>query len=130
MYGGNWIGLKRAVLIPGQRFHACLKGETTTDWKGYAGLGPQMVVNPKMKAKPAATPVIYKGGGASRGGGLADGAMGAMTDASKRRLDEGWDVMMAGVEEPIADPATTMSSSIKWLMGLPSGRQLMVAIRP
>ena len=90
-------------LIPGQKFHACLKGETTPDWKGC--LGPQMVVNPKMKAKPAPRPVVYKCGGGSRSDGLADGATGAMTDASKRRLDEGWEVMTAGVEEPIADSA-------------------------
>ena len=83
-------------LIPGQRFHSCLKGESTTDWKGYAGLGAQTVLIPKMAARP----VIYKGGCSSRSDGLADGATGAMPDASKRRLDEGWEVMPADSWKP------------------------------
>ena len=55
-------------LIPGQKFHACLKGETTSNWQGY----------PKAKAKP----MVIKGGCSSQTPIVPEMVgTGAMTDA-------------------------------------------------
>ena len=91
-------------IVPGQKFQACLRGETTTDWKGYAQVNAGMMV-PKAKAKPVAKQMIYKGGESSEcsgSTGATTGTMvGAMTDASKRRLpvDEDWEQVDPGSEE-------------------------------
>ena len=91
-------------IVPGQKFQACLRGETTADWKGYAQVNTGMMV-PKAKAKPVAKQMIYKGGESSEcsgSTGATTGTMvGAMTDASKRRLpvDEDWERVDPGSEE-------------------------------
>ena len=85
-------------IVPGQKFQACLRGETTTDWKGYAQVGTGMVV-PKAKPKPDAKQMVFKGGESSECPGSTGTTSGAMSDACKRRLsvDEDWEKVM---EEP------------------------------
>ena len=85
-------------IVPGQKFQACLRGETTTDWKGYAQVGTGMMI-PKAKPKPAAKQMVFKGGESSECSGSTGTTAGAMSDASKRRLsvDEDWEKVM---EEP------------------------------